>query len=188
MPQATVMLAETCSTSARHSFRLLVQSWINGSLPALDYLSAQYLFAVCMVLAISSLCFDANSHADRNDYQSAHHLLSHLHRLGNIAAGEFCQHADQFPHCISQFETERGARVLEPDDQPDPSQSANILPFIPTSSGDMTTEMAIFQPLLQDFLVQADTELCVPLPSDYLDLDLGTPWPHEPEPEVRLGL
>lgn len=158
--------------SARHSFRLLTQSWIDGSLAPFDYLSAQYLYAAAIVLAISSLCFEASSYADDSDFQSAHHLLLQLEKAGNVASKEFCQHTEAVVKCISTFRAEKAQRAgLTAVDSSYPS-SGIPLPFDPSRSDGMTTEMAIFQPLVQNFLSQADTELGIGLPFD--DMALGS--------------
>ncbi|KAI4715526.1 hypothetical protein E4T48_08280 [Aureobasidium sp. EXF-10727] len=183
--QATLALASTCSHSAGHSYRLLMRSWVNGSFFTLDYLSAQYLFASATVLAISSLSPDSHSKSHQNDLESATHLLRQLSMLGNLAASEFCAHLDAVLRSIATFKASRG----------ESSEASTIVQASPAASrpDTLTTEMALFGPLVGDFLTQTDTELGVPLLLDDSALDwsawAGVLADQEPTPgHINIGL
>jgi hypothetical protein len=171
IPQATFMLAETCVHTARHTCRLLTQAWT--SLPALDYSSAQYLFAAATILAVSNLCLGSSVQADKETFQSAHHLMQQLDRLGNIAAREFCQHLDAVLECISRFEAEKSEHLLGVT----PQQLSNMDVL---RMDEMTSEMAIFQPNLQDFLSYDNADLEALFPFDTTDL-----WPYVSMPDFE---
>ncbi|KAI4829561.1 putative fungal-specific transcription factor [Aureobasidium sp. EXF-8845] len=171
IPQATFMLAETCVHTARHTCRLLTQAWT--ALPALDYSSAQYLFAAATILAVSNLCLGSSVQADKETFQSAHHLMQQLDRLGNIAAREFCQHLDAVLECISRFEAEKSEHLLGVT----PQQLSNMDVL---RMDEMTSEMAIFQPNLQDFLSYDNADLEALFPFDTTDL-----WPYVSMPDFE---
>ncbi|THV64875.1 putative fungal-specific transcription factor, partial [Aureobasidium pullulans] len=171
IPQATFMLAETCVHTARHTCRLLTQAWT--ALPALDYSSAQYLYAAATILAVANLCVGSNAMADKETFQSAHHLMKQLDRLGNIAAREFCQHLDAVLECISRFEAEKSEQLLGVTSQ----ELSNMDPL---RMDEMTTEMAIFQPNVQDFLSYDKTDLEALFPFDTTDI-----WPYVSMPDFE---
>lgn len=183
IPQVTSALAETCVHSARQSYRLLTRSWIDGSLATLDHYSAQYLFAAATVLVISSLSFDANGQADKDDFDSATHLLRQLRDLGNISAEEFCCQLDILIQAIGVFEAGR----TNPSGMTGPNFESALADY--TFRNDpMASELGIFGPLVQDFLSQTDTELGVPLPLDDVVFDGFDFWSTLPNQDVNLGL
>ncbi|KAG9513670.1 putative fungal-specific transcription factor, partial [Aureobasidium melanogenum] len=169
--QATFMLAETCVHTARHTCRLITQAWT--ALPALDYSSAQYLYAAATILAVSNLCLGSSAQADKETFQSAHHLMKQLDRLGNIAAREFCQHLDAVLECISRFEAEKSEQLLGVT----PQQLSSIDPL---RMDEMTSEMAIFQPNVQDFLSYDNADLEALFPFDTTDI-----WPYVSMPDFE---
>jgi proline utilization trans-activator len=171
IPRFTSALAETCVHTARHSHRLLTKSWVTGALPALDYLSAQYTFAAAVVLLLSSITFSCNAQNDQNDFESSAHLLNELKRNGNIAAIEFSEHLDLVVQAVAVFEGSSLSTVqqasattsllLTPNINP-PARGGSIPSMVQPARDDITTEMALFGPLVQDFLTQGDTELGLP--------------------------
>ncbi|THY40903.1 hypothetical protein D6C97_09986 [Aureobasidium pullulans] len=185
IPPATLALASTCSHSAGHSYRLLMRSWVNGSFFTLDYLSAQYLFASATILAISSLSNDSHAKSHQNDLESATHLLRQLSMLGNLAASEFCGHLDAVLRSIATFKAGRG----------ESTEGSNLVQASPAAirPDTVTTEMALFGPLVGDFLTQTDTELGMPLLLDDSALDwsawAGVLADQEPTPgHINIGL
>ncbi|KAK6002093.1 hypothetical protein QM012_001731 [Aureobasidium pullulans] len=171
IPQATFMLAETCVHTARHTCRLITQAWT--ALPALDYSSAQYLYAAATILAVSNLCLGSGAQADKETFQSAHHLMKQLDRLGNIAAREFCQHLDAVLECISRFDAEKSEQLLGMT----PQQVSNIDPL---TMDEIPSEMAMFQPNLQDFLSYDNVDLDALFPFDTTDI-----WPYVSMPDFE---
>ena len=165
----TTTLAETCVHSARHSIRLLLRSWSTGALPVLDYLSAQYTFAAAVILLLSSLTFETTRQIDRTDFESASYLLQQLKSSGNLPACEFCEHLDLVVESVATFEgkqpTSQTVSVPETANLPDnvalshnvPISSVEALP-----SDFITTGMAIFDPMVQQFLTQDESQLDLP--------------------------
>lgn len=118
----------------------------------------------------------SDSAADKNDLQSAVHLLHQLRRAGNVAAGEFCEQIEAVLQCISTVEGSRqvAVTVSEP----------NLHGFTPSSSNFPihrdSTNPTIFGPVVQDFLSQVDTELGLQFPLDddgFGFLNEPLPWP-----------
>jgi len=162
----TTTLAETCVHSARHSVRLLLRSWSTGTLPVLDYLSAQYTFAAAVVLLLSSLTFEANRHNDRTDFESANYLLQQLQSSGNLPANEFCEHLDLVVETVATFEGRQLASQTDPiPETANMPDNVALSQNVPTSTAEalpsdfITTGMAIFDPLVQQFLTQDEPQL-----------------------------
>jgi len=172
----TTTLAETCVHSARHSVRLLLKSWSTGTLPVLDYLAAQYTFAAAVILLLSSLTFETNRQTDRTDFESASYLLHQLKSSGNLPACEFCEHLDLVVESVATFEGRQPASQTVPVPEiADTSNNAATTQGVPipnaevSTSDFITTGMAIFDPLVQQFLTQDETQFDLPfLPGDDL--------------------
>lgn len=181
IPQFTSALAETCVNSARNSYRLTMRSWIDGSLAMLDHYSAQYLFAAATILAISSLSFDTNSQVDKDDFESASHLLRQMRDLGNISAQEFYHQLEILIQNIGAFEAVRANPMGVPTFEARGNLENSGTEY-PIRSDAITSDLGIFGPLVQDFLSQTDAELGVPLPLDDIvfdGLDFWSDVPHQ---------
>lgn len=92
IPAPADTLSKTCVRCARHSYQLLVESWVDGSFMVFDYFYTQYLFSAMTILAISSLLDHQDSQSDEEQFDLASNLLKQLKDVGNYAAGEFYQH------------------------------------------------------------------------------------------------
>lgn len=169
VPRATQTLAETCIHTARHSYRLLTRSWISGTLASLDFFSAHYTFAAAMVLLLSSITLPQDKQSDRDDFESAAHLLRELEKKGNFAAQEYLGHLDLLLSSTATFEansmqsqSEANATMLvENNGQGRQSflQTANTFGEATAQNEPITTEMAIFGAPIQDFLMEGDVPL-----------------------------
>jgi hypothetical protein len=104
--QAVLTLGEACSHAARHSNSIILEKWINGSLPVFGYFHAHYLFSSAMVLAMSSLLPIGNP-SDMSAFETALEVLRSLSDNGNLAALEFFQNLDQVKGCIDNYQEER---------------------------------------------------------------------------------
>ncbi|KAI1486760.1 fungal-specific transcription factor domain-containing protein [Biscogniauxia mediterranea] len=169
--ETAIALAEACIRCARHSQRLLMESWIDGSFYIFDYTYTQYLFSSAIVLAISSLSIGKADQEDKDGFDSSCQYLDQLRRVGNFAATEFCRHLEAVRLDMAAFLSKNG----KGEESPEGSTVANLLStstypsqFIPTDAitahhgglqPTMTAEMALAEPLLQDFLTQADLDL-----------------------------
>ncbi|KAF5532490.1 positive activator of transcription [Fusarium napiforme] len=94
IPVSAMTLSEACIRCARHSCRLLIDCWIDGSFATFDYFYTQYLFSSATVLAISSLIDGKECRSDKEQFESAAQFLHQLKENGNFAAEEFCRHVD----------------------------------------------------------------------------------------------
>ncbi|KAE9972638.1 hypothetical protein BLS_003935 [Venturia inaequalis] len=149
-------IAQTCIQCARHSFRLLSESWIEGAFAIFDYFHTQYLFSAATILAISALSDTRSENSDADDFETACQILSQLGQSGNFGAREFCLHIDAMKHSI-------GTSVLTARDSQLSTTTSSIIPlsnqqiFDPFVSQAMTTGMALTEPTLQQLLAQPDS-------------------------------
>ena len=156
--ETPLALAEACIRCARHSHRLLTDTWIDGSFAIYDYTYTQYLFSAATILAISSISIGQNDDSDKDGFDSASQFLDQLKQNGNYAAREFCQHLQAIKLSLNTFRNPTNADTFNafalPFPQP-PFTPSNTTPgstFQPT----MTAEMALAEPSLQDFLTHSD--------------------------------
>lgn len=161
--EAGLALAEACIRSARHSHRLLTESWINGSFATFDYTYTQYLFSAATILAVSSLSIGKDSEADHDSFTVACEWMQQLSQSGNFAATEFSQHLFAMKNDMASFSNRVGisadgmtaqsfpTSAFTGNTQPSPAAVSSLQP--------MTTEMALAEPSLQEFLSRGDLDL-----------------------------
>ncbi|KAK1455405.1 fungal specific transcription factor [Colletotrichum melonis] len=117
VPASAITLSEACIRCARHSIRLLTESWIDGSFATFDYFYTQYLFSALTILAASSLLQDSTSGAgttpndDKEAFEESVRFLSQLRDAGNFAAMEYCHHVDVMRAELDRFYAKRMGRV-----------------------------------------------------------------------------
>jgi proline utilization trans-activator len=149
-------IAQTCIQCARHSFRLLSESWIEGAFAIFDYFHTQYLFSAATILAVSALSSVGVESTDADDFETACQILSQLGQSGNFGAREFCLHIDAMKHSMgasaltareSQYGTPTTSNISIPTQQS----------YDPFMSQAMTTGMALAEPTLQQLLAQPDS-------------------------------
>ncbi|CAN9446740.1 unnamed protein product [Alternaria alternata] len=154
LPEGALALAETCIQCARHSYRILTEAWIHGSLATLDYFDTQYLFSATAVLAISSLLQSPRSQADGDDFNNAVELLRQLAQSGNYGAKEFVKHMDAIEQSM-QLVADTSFAL----DRPQQPSVASAEQLLPPSSEAMTAGMALADPSLRYFLSESDLDL-----------------------------
>lgn len=177
MPQAVTTLSEACIHAARHSHALIVDEWINGSLPMYGYFYAQYLFSSTITLVISSLLGSSlGSSSDTEGLETAMEILRRMTDHGNLAAAEFSENLVRVRGVLKNgagMETgylySGGTEDHAKDDGDvyDTSSAVVVsnlpdLPGISTSTAPgpgFTTEMAFLEPTMQDFLGQSGSEM-----------------------------
>ena len=103
---AVLTLAEACIRAARHSHSIIVEKWIEGSLPTCGYFHAQYLFSSAMILAMSSF-LPIGKASDMAGFDTALEILRTMSENGHLAALEFAQNLDQIKVCLSRYLDER---------------------------------------------------------------------------------
>lgn len=206
IPHSAKTLIDTCIRCARHSCRILSESWINGAFPALYHDLTQYLFSALTVLAASSLLSHDDSANDRDGFEDAVQLLSQVKDSGNFPAQEFYRHAELIV-----------AAVKKADDRTNDSAEALLGPQLGVREGGSgkvnvslqhdlgsvqvgnvnreegdvaglgvvaeTAETALAEPSLQELLMQPAIEMqFLEASSDFLDGGNGLYWPEFPLP------
>lgn len=149
-------IAQTCIQCARHSFRLLSESWIQGAFAIFDYFHTQYLFSAATILAISALSETRSENSDDDDFETACQILAQLGQSGNFGAREFCLQIDAMKHSIGTSALTARESQFNTTTPPNMSLTAqqNLDPFV---SQAMTTGMALTEPTLQQLLAQPDS-------------------------------
>ncbi|KAG9500511.1 hypothetical protein J7337_008991 [Fusarium musae] len=165
IPVSAMTLSEACIRCARHSCRLLIDCWIDGSFATFDYFYTQYLFSSATVLAISSLIDGKECRSDKEQFESAAQFLHQLKENGNFAAEEFCRHVDAMKVCMRALEARRGQYVV---------QDTGLLGLDVLNP---TAGMALSEPSLQELLSQPVLDLQFIDASMYHDGAQGLYWP-----------
>lgn len=172
----TSTLAEACIHAAKHSAELLLQGWIEGILSTFGYFDAQYLFSSATILSISSLLSDSSAR-DQERLESITHLLQSMTDSGNLSAADFSSHLGLVRNAIQQY------RATTTDEVPSngvPVPDAAPLPATTNPMGPLTTEMALLEPPIQDFLSLSDVTFDFPNVVDHFDnFSPMYSWPHD---------
>ncbi|KAJ4253374.1 hypothetical protein NW762_010529 [Fusarium torreyae] len=174
IPASAVTLSEACVRCARHSCRLLIECWIDGSFATFDYFYTQYLFAAATVLAISSLIDGKECRSDKEQFESAAQFLAQLKENGNFAAEEFCRHIDAMKVCMTAVEARRGQFAI-PDANLIHLEGLDVGPAL--TGANPTAGMALSEPSLQELLSQPVLDLQFIDASMYHDGSQGLYWP-----------
>ncbi|EFQ25330.1 fungal specific transcription factor domain-containing protein [Colletotrichum graminicola M1.001] len=175
VPASAVTLSEACIRCARHSVRLLTDSWIDGSFATFDYFYTQYLFSALTVLAASSLLDGPDARGDRDAFEESARFLSQLGDAGNFAAQEYCHHADVLRAEIERFHAKR---MGPPEGGPGVGLGLGTVPpqSGPAIPAHATAGMALTEPSLEELLAQPVLDLQFLEASFYDDLQ-GLYWP-----------
>lgn len=156
-------LAKACIHAARHSSELLTNLWIEGALSTLGYFDAQYLFSSAIILAISGVSEGGSK--DIEQVESTAQILKVMADSGNLSATEFSGHLEQVRRAIEQHCSTWAANVGNVNSL----EGAGTTYDTPnTTMYPLTTEMALLQPPMQDFLTQADFAFDFPNPVEDL--------------------
>ncbi|EYE90691.1 Zn(II)2Cys6 transcription factor [Aspergillus ruber CBS 135680] len=190
MPQAVITLSEACIHAARHSHSLVVDEWINGSLPMYGYFYAQYLFSSTLTLVISSL-LGSSAIGNTADTEALETGIEILHRMtdhGNLAAAEFYENLIRVKETLNPSTTfadedYRENNIHEHNNNssvyntPDAIVNLPDLPNASTASGiGFTTEMAFLEPTMQEFLGRSGSDMDLVQPEDLSLRELDS-WP-----------
>ena len=122
---------------------------MNGAFPALYHDLTQYLFSALTVLAASSLLGHENSHSDKEWFEESVDLLSRLKDGGNIPAREYYRHVELLVTTRDMVEQRMQQKLLE-------GQT-----YVAGAFGGYgeTGETALAEPLLEEVLMQAASEI-----------------------------
>ncbi|KAJ6181365.1 hypothetical protein N7485_000007 [Penicillium canescens] len=80
-------LGDACVHAARHTHSMIMEEWINGSLPIFGCFYADYLFSCALIMVVSSQLHDNRS--DFALFEMASEILHAMSGHGNLAATEF---------------------------------------------------------------------------------------------------
>jgi proline utilization trans-activator len=181
--ETALALSEACIRCARRSYRILTESWINGSFPTFDFTYTQYLFSASIILAISSLQ-NPGPHNDGDDFEAAAQILNQLDQNGNFAAKEYSTHVETIIMIIKKITSDKSHVGHHHD--PEPALAANDGMSHPAQETRPPVDMAIdtssltfTEPSLQDLLSQPTLDLEFLEPS-IIDCDFQAfVWPEE---------
>lgn len=183
IPASATALAGTCIRCARHSSRLLVDSWTNGTFMIFDYFYTQYLFSSATILGLSTLLDSKERQSDEEQFEVAAGFLQQLRDSGNYAAAEFYQHLEAATALMDTTKARLGVHegTAAAIDQ-NPLTASGLSPSAFQGGSSMVTDFmtagtALSEPLLQELLDQPLTDLEFIDSSMYLDDQQGFYWP-----------
>lgn len=188
-------LSEACIHAARYSLRLCQEEWISGSLAVYGYAFPAFIFSSALTLMISSI-LPLGDPADIASVDIATEMLKILSISDNLAAKDLYENLQRVRLCFDQHQAKLKSFALNVDpntpsastpkqqDQNESFQQSTIN-FDPNAvpSGiehlgpELTTEMALHNPLMQDFLTQSAMEIGFMNPPELLnDFDMAFGW------------
>ncbi|KAI2819298.1 transcriptional regulator family: Fungal Specific TF [Aspergillus niger] len=187
LPQPVITLSEACIHAARHSHALIIEEWVNGSLPMYGYFYAQYFFSSCIALVISSLLPSIGNTADLESLDTATEILHRMSEHGNLAAAEFYENLKRVKKTLAnqpgvvndsherRSQTPRHSLASLPAGGP--ATDPHAIGIVPATG--YTTEMAFLEPTMQDFLGRSENEIDAIQPYDLFIDDNATiaAWP-----------
>ncbi|KAL4959396.1 Zn(II)2Cys6 transcription factor [Aspergillus stella-maris] len=183
IPATAAALSETCIRCARHSCRLLVDSWTNGTFMMFDFFYTQYLFSATTVLGISSLLDSTEHQSDEEQFEVAVSLLLQLRENGSYAAAEFHKHIEAAATMMRTMKARLAGEssvTREQDVGISANLAANNAQEATASLQDsihMTAGAAISEPFLEELLDQPLADLQFIDASMLLDEQQGLYWP-----------
>ena len=159
VPDSALALAEACVRYARQSYTLLSNSWIDGSLVALDYCDTQYLFSTAIVLAVSALWDRSLSCLDKDRFDCLASFLQQLRDNGNLPAQEFMKHITTTKPLVESVIQQRTTTdVTSAANFPEAQVAQNSVDpnnaDVLSATGDM-----LLDPFFQDLLAQPVADL-----------------------------
>ncbi|KGO60811.1 Transcription factor, fungi [Penicillium expansum] len=196
-----VTLSEACIHAARHSLALCVNEWTGGSLAIFGYSFPAFLFSAALILVISSL-LPLGDPSDLTSAETATEILRNLRLSDSLASRDLyerMQRVRQYLHDSSLYATsalshgavDNVANALPMTEELDsissrPYQSSNNLqscigpledlghPLFESNVPYLTTEMALHQPTMLDFLTQSHVDFGLLDPVEmFNDFDLA---------------
>jgi proline utilization trans-activator len=172
-PVSARALIDTCIRCARHSCRILCESWIHGAFPALYHDLTQCLFSALTVLAVSSLLDHGECTRDKEWFEESVELLSQLKDSGNFPAREFYRHVELIMATLRDVEGRNNKSLgIGPDQELQCGADARLTSH--ASGGDaragttdrfwtaVTTETALAEPSLQQLLMHPTVDMQFP--------------------------
>lgn len=180
-------LSEACIHAARYSLKLCQDEWISGSLAVHGYAFPAYIFSSVLILIISSMLPLGDS-ADIASVDIATEMLKVLSASDNLAAKDLYENLQQVRLSFDQYQARSKTFALNEDiDIPSSStpglqghnedfhhSSLYFAPnAVPSANGylgpELTAEMALHNPLMQDFLTQSAMQIGFMNPPELLN-------------------
>ncbi|KAL4898125.1 fungal-specific transcription factor [Aspergillus ambiguus] len=165
LPQPVITLSEACIHASRHSHALIVDEWVNGSVPMYGYFYAQYLFSSAVILVISGILPSIGLYTDMESLETTIAILQRMSEHGNLAAMEFYENLKRLKQCLPEeslaFDADQN-RVASSQTKPHAPSISTNQPTLENHNGNnshtvgFTTEMAFLEPTMQDFLTGSD--------------------------------
>ena len=178
---------------------MILEEWINGTLPTFGYFYVHYLFSSALIMFISS-----EINGSSNDFMAFETAIEILHTMsghGNLAAREFYDNLECLQHClyvskesapltdasggVDQSSAAQGPRGPLPMDSipeseyRDVAQSNNSAMVQATNPASFIDATALQGQSMDNFLRQTDVEFDTLVPADILDEGSGfaNSWP-----------
>ena len=179
-----VTLSEACIHSARHSLALCVNEWTGGSLATFGYTFPAYLFSAALILMLSSL-LPLGDPSDLTSAETAMEILRNLSLSDQLASRDLYERIQRVHQCLhsSPFRPAPAATqvptidfaseppIVQGSGRPLRSSQLSSNPQYPVVPPEdlshmifdsnvpyLTTEMALHQPTMLDFLTQSDVD------------------------------
>ncbi|CAG8253688.1 unnamed protein product [Penicillium salamii] len=179
--QTLKTLSEACIHSARNTHSLIMEEWINGSLPIFGYFYAHYLFSSALVMVVSSQVYSENTN-DFALFEAAFEILRAMSDHGNLAAAEFYDNLECVRQCLDQGTQPEAAVTQQTGTVRMSNNSTESLPVISsqqagtvrnnsvpcnpeTTAGILTNDMAFLGESMEEFLAQPEVDFDLTDPS-----------------------
>lgn len=149
---------------------MIVDEWVNGSMPIFGYFYAHYLFSCALIMAISS-----QIHSDQcNDFalfETSLEILRAMGEHGNLAATEFYDNLVCVRRCLDGKRSSTRRDTLLTDVRRMSDQATiNPMSIVPghatghilpetTAPGNVADEMAFLGESMEEFLAQPDVDI-----------------------------
>lgn len=178
-------LCEACIHAARYSLKLCVDEFTNGSIAIFGYAFPAFIFSSALVLVVSSI-LPFGSVDDLTSVDTALEMLKILSASDNLPAKDLHEHLQRVRQCLQHHQSNLTSPVIDkgfndtanissmPNQLLQPSLQSGTCPpldqlslnhAVPVSSvidfarPSLTTEMALQNPLMQDFMEQSSMDI-----------------------------
>ncbi|KAJ3461165.1 hypothetical protein MRS44_009718 [Fusarium solani] len=121
LPGHALEIADACIHSARQSFQLLSQCWVNGDFHVFNYSYVQHLFSAAVILAIAGALGRETSQNDNDEFDLASGFLQQLEQNGHFAAMEFYSHIKEIRSTLERMRSTDGSLLTSENSGSQPS-------------------------------------------------------------------
>lgn len=121
LPGHALEIADACIHSARQSFQLLSQFWVNGDFHVFNYSYVQHLFSAAVILAVAGTLDRETSQNDNDEFNLASGFLQQLEQNGHFAAMEFSSHIKEIRSTLERLHSTHGSLLTSENSGSQPS-------------------------------------------------------------------